>query len=70
LNEKDVAEVPKYALEGMKIHYVSHVDDVFDLALEGGAKQAAVAAIVRKKNAGTVLKKANRKKATSRKRVR
>jgi len=70
LNEKDVAEVPKYALDGMKIHYVSHVDEVFDLALEGGAKEAAVVAPVRRKNAGTVLKKANRKKPVSRKRVR
>lgn len=33
LNEKDVSEVPEYALKGMKLHYVSHVDEVFDLAL-------------------------------------
>ncbi len=34
LNEKDVREVPEYALKGMTIHYVSHVDEVFRLALE------------------------------------
>jgi ATP-dependent Lon protease len=40
LNEKDVAEVPKYALDGIAIHYVSHVDEVFELALEPVAKEA------------------------------
>ena len=34
LNEKDVHDVPDYALKGMTIHYVSHVDEVFRLALE------------------------------------
>jgi ATP-dependent Lon protease len=34
LNEKDVAEVPAYALKGMKIHYVSKVEEVFALALQ------------------------------------
>ncbi len=34
LNEKDVLDVPEYALKGMTIHYVSHVEDVFNLALE------------------------------------
>jgi ATP-dependent Lon protease len=33
LNEKDVAEVPAYALKDLKIHYVSHVEEVFDLVL-------------------------------------
>jgi ATP-dependent Lon protease len=33
LNEKDVAEVPNYALKDLKIHYVSHVEEVFDLVL-------------------------------------
>lgn len=35
LNEKDVAEVPAYALKGMSLHYVSRVEEVFDLVLEG-----------------------------------
>lgn len=34
LNEKDVAEVPTYALKDMTIHYVSRVEEVFDLVLE------------------------------------
>lgn len=34
LNEKDVRDVPDYALKGMVIHYVSHVEDVFRLSLE------------------------------------
>ena len=38
LNEKDVAEVPAYALKGMKLHYVSHVDEVLALALSGPEK--------------------------------
>jgi ATP-dependent Lon protease len=33
LNEKDVAEVPAFALQDLTIHYVSHVDEVFDLVL-------------------------------------
>ncbi len=34
LNEKDLAEVPKYALTGMKIVFASHVEEVLQLALE------------------------------------
>ncbi len=33
LNEKDLEEVPQYALKGMTIHFVSHVSEVIDLAL-------------------------------------
>jgi ATP-dependent Lon protease len=33
LNEKDIAEVPGYALKDLKIHYVNHVEEVFDLVL-------------------------------------
>ncbi len=41
LNEKDVQEVPAYALKGMTIRYVSHIDEVFQSALEplGTAKR-------------------------------
>ena len=48
LNEKDVQEVPDYALTGMKIHYASHVEDVFKLALEesGAAKKRPTSAKV------------------------
>jgi ATP-dependent Lon protease len=38
LNEKDLIEVPDYALSGMTIHYVSHVEEVFDLVLTPEAK--------------------------------
>jgi ATP-dependent Lon protease len=34
LNQKDMSEVPAYALQGMEIRFVSTVDEVFDLALE------------------------------------
>ncbi len=33
LNEKDMIEVPKYALQGMTIHFVNHIEEVFPLAL-------------------------------------
>ncbi|HTL11357.1 MAG TPA: endopeptidase La [Bdellovibrionota bacterium] len=33
LNEKDLQEIPEYALKGMKIHWASHVEHVFDLVL-------------------------------------
>src|SRR5690606_7877729 len=34
MNEKDVRDVPEYALKGMTIHYVSHIEEVFAKALE------------------------------------
>ncbi len=34
LNEKDLHEVPEYALKGIQLHLVSHVDEVLELALE------------------------------------
>jgi ATP-dependent Lon protease len=49
LNEKDLLEVPEYALRGMTIHFVSRVEEVFELALEKpGAQRAARAADVKK----------------------
>ena len=33
LNEKDLVDVPEYATRGMSLHFVSHVDEVFRLAL-------------------------------------
>jgi ATP-dependent Lon protease len=36
LNRKDLDEVPGYALKGMKLHFVSHVDEVFKLVLDEG----------------------------------
>jgi ATP-dependent Lon protease len=42
LNEKDLVEVPSYALKGLTLHFVSHVEEVFKLALEekGAPKNA------------------------------
>jgi ATP-dependent Lon protease len=40
LNEKDVVEVPAYALKGMTLHFVSHVEEVFDLVLEKPANSS------------------------------
>jgi len=39
LNRKDVEEVPEYALTGMTLHYVSHVEEVFPLVLEAKASR-------------------------------
>lgn len=33
INQKDLREVPKYVTRGVKLHWVSQVDDVFKLAL-------------------------------------
>jgi ATP-dependent Lon protease len=33
LNEKDVQEVPEYALKGMTLHFASRIEEVLDLAL-------------------------------------
>jgi ATP-dependent Lon protease len=53
LNEKDLIEVPDYALKGMTIHHVNHVEEVFQLALapEAGTPKTRVKAptIIRKK---------------------
>lgn len=38
LNQKDLKEIPKQHLKGMKFHFVSKVDEVFRLALEGKLK--------------------------------
>jgi ATP-dependent Lon protease len=35
LNEKDLYEVPAYALKGMTIHFADHVDQVIEWVLEG-----------------------------------
>ena len=47
LNEKDVVEVPAYALKGMKLHYVSHVDEVLALALSDSGKTVRTSKKVR-----------------------
>ncbi len=34
LNEKDMIDIPTYAYDGLQLHFVSHVEEVFQLALE------------------------------------
>lgn len=33
LNEKDIADVPDYALKGLTLHFVNHIEEVFPLVL-------------------------------------
>jgi ATP-dependent Lon protease len=42
LNEKDITEVPEYALKGMTINYVNSVEEVFALALNDAAASSSV----------------------------
>ena len=58
LNEKDIKEVPDYALKGMTIRYVSHVEEVFRLALE----DAPVEAGLKKRASGKVIRTKARKR--------
>lgn len=61
LNEKDLVEVPEYALKGMTIQYVNHVEEVFTLALthETGKPQKKVQSpqVLRKKMPRILAKK-------------
>ncbi|MBS1963021.1 MAG: endopeptidase La [Bdellovibrionales bacterium] len=68
LNEKDVREVPEYALRGMTIHYVSHVEEVFALALEDATakKRPAKGKVIRAKVARAKVSTAKRPKTTTR----
>jgi ATP-dependent Lon protease len=57
LNEKDVYEVPAYALKDLTIHYVSHIEEVFDLVLAESADRARVLKPLKK----TIPKRVGRK---------
>jgi hypothetical protein len=73
LNEKDVLDVPEYALKGMTIHYVSHVNDVFELALETtGApkKKVSHGKVIRTRTKARAKKKKVRSEKTARLSVR
>jgi ATP-dependent Lon protease len=63
LNEKDISEVPAYALKGMKLHFVSHVDEVFKLALADQVSAQPRA----KKNAKRVIRSGVRVKKLEKK---
>ena len=61
LNEKDLLEIPEYALRGMTLHFVSRVDEVFELALEKAG------AVKGKRVAGKVLRPAAKRKLRAKK---
>jgi ATP-dependent Lon protease len=67
LNEKDLQEVPEYALRGMTIHFVSRVEEVFVIALENPAvlrtkpKRVAVKARPRRPLAKSEAARAHRR---------
>jgi ATP-dependent Lon protease len=60
LNEKDLTEVPDYALKDLQIHYVSHVEEVFALALlpeteaTSPKKRIKASPVIRKKTRGKI----------------
>jgi ATP-dependent Lon protease len=59
-NEKDVADVPSYALTDMTIHYADHVEQIFDLILLPALQKKTVtkkkAAQSRLKGSASVLR--------------
>jgi ATP-dependent Lon protease len=57
LNEKDLHEVPEYALKGMTLRFVSHVEEVFELVLEKGGVPKG------KRASGKVIRSASGKPA-------
>jgi ATP-dependent Lon protease len=59
LNEKDIVDVPEYALKGITLHYVSNVEEVFDLCLTPEPTR------VTRLKAPRVLKKKTLKKKTN-----
>ncbi len=38
-NQKDLVDIPKYALDGMTLHWVSRLEEVLELALQGGKQK-------------------------------
>ena len=71
LNEKDVAEVPAYALEGMRLHFVSTWDEVLTIAVEPKvatpqrARVKGAAKVIRTAVKSPTLKRASSKRASS-----
>lgn len=65
LNEKDVKELPAYALKGMTIHYVNSIDEVLQLALEPHGKQKRKASrgkVIRTRTKASVQKRTSKRK--------
>jgi len=60
LNRKDMIDVPAYALEGMTMHFVSHIEDVLKLALEEKAATKSKSAKGRILRSKVVAKKSSK----------
>lgn len=75
LNEKDVAEVPAYALEGMRLHFVSTWDEVLTVAVEPKvaapqrARVKGAAKVIRTAVKSPTLKRTSSKRASSAKSI-
>jgi ATP-dependent Lon protease len=63
-NQKDLPEIPKYALEGMRLHWVTRLEDVFKIALEP-VHMPIVDKPQRKKTRAIVLRKKHKKARSS-----
>jgi len=61
LNEKDMIDIPAYAFNGLKLHFVSNVEEVFELALETDPRGVKVKAPAKSKN---VLRAGKKRKAS------
>jgi ATP-dependent Lon protease len=65
LNEKDLIEVPAYALKGLSIHYVNHIEEVFNLALENKGTATSQKAQTRKGPSSSILRGKTKRTTTS-----
>jgi predicted ATP-dependent protease len=65
LNEKDVKEVPEYALKGMTLHFANRIEEVLDLALveTKTERQLRSPTVLR---SGTATRKASKAKVATR----
>ncbi|OFZ82190.1 MAG: endopeptidase La [Bdellovibrionales bacterium RIFOXYD1_FULL_53_11] len=51
LNEKDLTEVPDYAIKGLRLHFVSSMEEIFDIALDPAPS------IIKKRPRGKIIRK-------------
>ncbi len=62
-NEKDLQEIPAYALKGMSVHFVGHIEEVFPLVLLGEEKPL-IEPLIRKNKARVIRSRAVKPKKT------